>query len=61
MLEGSESWFNVNLLHLNVTNIEEIVFTLDVLYQDNKSFKFLGMKMDQKLNWYDHINYKRPV
>lgn len=32
MLEGSESWFNVNLLHLNATKIEEIVFTLDVLY-----------------------------
>lgn len=45
MLERSESWFNVNLLHFNATKIEEIVFILDVLNQDNKSFKFLGIKI----------------
>lgn len=46
MLERSESWFNVNLLHLNATKIEEIVFTLDILNQDNKSLSwgFWGSK-----------------
>lgn len=56
----AEKWFNSNELFLNKSKTQNMVFTLrdvenDVVSQN--SVKFLGVHLDPKLKWEEHMNY----
>jgi hypothetical protein len=63
-----DQWFDISWLVLNITKTNVIKFTpitlvhvcLDIYYKDNlidevKNTKFLGMYIDNHLNWKNHI------
>lgn len=53
-------WFNANELFLNNTKTQNMLFTLRD-HEDTinypRSVKFLGVHLDEKLKWVEHINY----
>ena len=65
------SWFKANTLSLNVSKTNVIIFskTVPINYRDLvlnvdgiiikpvKSIKFLGINIDNKLNWRDHTHF----
>jgi hypothetical protein len=72
-LTSLDRWFRVNQLVLNITKTNVIKFTpvtsvnvpLDTYYKDNlidevKSTKFLGMYIDNHMNWKNHIEQIPP-
>ena len=68
-LEQSSQWFLANGLAINIVKCEAMVFSRRLLYfplspvifqeiplSYNYSFKYLGLHIDFKLNWREHIN-----
>jgi len=67
-LTSLNQWFYINQLVLTITKTNVIKFTpkttahvpLDIYYKDNvidevKSTKFLGMHIDNHMNWKNHV------
>ena len=62
-----DDWFKANKLSLNVNKTKFMVFPslpndLQICVGNNPvdrvdTFKFLGLKIDSKLNWHDHIKF----
>lgn len=55
----AQNWFVANRLSLNQSKTETMVFSLrNVAEKENKdSIKFLGVYLDSKLSWEQHVNY----
>lgn len=56
ILGKCKDWFDANCLKINDNKSENIVFDLKVNSHLNHSVKLLGIKLDKKLNWEDHIS-----
>lgn len=54
---GVGDWFASNQLALNAAKSETIIFGLNENLNYQKSVKFLGVILDPKLNWNDHVDY----
>lgn len=54
-LEETAQWFECNKLKLNESKTQQITFTTKS-YSQQESVKFLGLYMDNKLNWNVHIS-----
>jgi hypothetical protein len=72
-LTSLNQWFYINQLVLNITKSNVIKFiptttvhvSLDIYYKDNligevKSTKFLGMHIDNHMNWKNHVERILP-
>ena len=68
-----DTWLRANKLTININKTHYIVFhrarlksTKDVMIKQNKiaftkSTKFLGIIIDDKLKWTEHINYVKKI
>jgi len=68
-LEKLSEWFRSNKLSLNVQKTNYIIFTNKKIPEDDQltldgrklervvSTKFLGVVIDERLNWAEHVNY----
>jgi len=72
-LTSLNQWFYINQLVLNITKTNVIKFTpkttahvpLDIYYKDNviddvKGTKFLGMHIENHMNWKNHVKQILP-
>lgn len=55
ILQEAEAWFTANQLTLNTAKTQSLEFTTKK-DQRTKSIKFLGMQIDNKLCWKEHID-----
>lgn len=51
-----EDFFTANELSLNIDKTNILMFTLKELEDSQKSFRFLGVTLDSRLGWKDHIS-----
>lgn len=56
LLSTMEIWFHDNLLHNNTDKMEVLIFNLSQKISDIKSAKLLGLIIDSRLRWHEHIN-----
>lgn len=55
-LKQSADWFGSNGLKLNADKTQQLLFTTS-LQNKIKSIDFLGIKIDTRLTWHDHIHH----
>lgn len=55
MLHSATNWFTANKLTLNNDKTQEIIFSLNSGLQQNSTINFLGITLDDRLTWSDHV------
>lgn len=57
-MKAAFEWFKANFLIVNSNKTESIIFSLDHrIYKDIKPVKLLGLHLDSRLSWDDHIDH----
>ena len=56
-----ESWFNVNKLKLKNNKTQKLFISSNHIHTQGNKMKFLGIVLDDNLNWAEHIEYLSKV